>query len=113
MSVAVFELPEVHQAQKVPSLLFPLGLTHAFHLHAELDILADRKPREQSEFLKNQNAVCAWTMDRLTVDQHLAGSRLVQAGDQMQQRRFAAAGRSDDTQKFPCFHLQINIVESQ
>ncbi len=52
-------------------------------------------------------------MDRLAVDENLTRSRLVQAGDQMEERRFAAAGRSDDAEKFPCFHLQINIVESQ
>src|SRR5216684_2424924 len=113
MRVAVFELSEMHQTQKVSSLLFPLGLAHSFHLHAELDILADRKPWKQSQLLKNQNTVGAGTMDRLTVDQHLAGSWLVQAGDQMEECRFAAAGRSNDAQKFPCLHLQINVIESQ
>src|SRR6266852_7761479 len=113
MGVAVFELTEMHQPQKVSRLLLPFRLAHAFHLHAELDILADRKPGEQSEFLKNQNAVGAGTMDWLAVDKHLARRRLMQARDQMQQCRFAAAGRPDDAQKFSRSYLEIDAIEGQ
>src|SRR4030088_3057932 len=113
MVVAVLVSGEMHQTQKVSSLLFPLRLVYPSHLHAELAILAHRKPWKQSELLKNQNAVGAGTMDRLTVDKHLAGSGLVQADNQMQQCRLAAAGRPDDAEKLSCFHLQIDVVESQ
>src|SRR5258706_15572942 len=113
MSVAVFELREMHQAQVITGLLFPLRLADALHLHAELNVLADGEPGKEAEFLENQDAVSAWSLNAFAVDQDLAGSLLVQASDQVQQRRFAAAGRTDYAEELSGLYLEIDVVEGE
>ena len=113
MDVALFELCQMHEAQIVARLLFALGLGDAFHLHAELDVLADGEPGEQAVFLEDQDAVGARALHGFAVDQDLAGSLRVQARDQMQQRGLAATGGTDDADELSGAHLQIDVVESE
>src|ERR1700680_3724465 len=113
MSVAVFELREMHQTQIVSRLLFPFRLADAFHLHAELNVLPDGEPGEKAQLLKNQDAVGAWSLDPFAVHENLPRSLLVQARDQVEQRRLAATGRPHDAQKLPRLHLQIDVVQGK
>jgi hypothetical protein len=46
-----------------------------------------------------------------SADQNIARSRRVQAGDDVEQRGFAAARGADQNQKFAGFDFQIDVLE--
>src|ERR1700726_3213366 len=94
MGVTILKLPEMHEAQIVTGLLFPLRLADPLHLHSELDVLADGDPGKEAQVLENQDAVRARTLDRLAVHKYLTRSLWLQSGNQMQQGGLAASGRS-------------------
>src|SRR5215469_195861 len=107
MSVAVFELPEMHQSQIVPNFLLALRLGNDLHLHPELDVLGHGQPWKQAEFLENKNAVRTGTLNRLFIRQNLARSRFLEARDQVKQRGFSTTGRTDNAEKRSRAYLQI------
>ena len=67
----------------------PLG--DAGDLEAERHVLGDRPPREQRVALEHDAAIGPRSDDEGAVDPHLAGRRLVEPGDDVEQRRLAAA----------------------
>ena len=87
------------EAQIVLHLLFALGFGDVLHLHAELDVAANRQPGKQAEFLKDQDAIGPRPAHRRAIDQNLSRSLRLQTGDQVQQRGLAASGRTDDAEK--------------
>src|SRR6202045_542664 len=99
MGVTTLKLPEMHEAQIVTGLLFPLRLADPLHLHTELDVLADGEPGKKAQFLENQDAVRARPPDRLAVNKYLTRGLWVQSGNQMQQRGLAASGRPHHAEK--------------
>ena len=49
--------------------------------------------------LEDQDAIRSWALNRITVDQDLTRGLRMQARDQVQQRRLAAAGGTNDAKK--------------
>ena len=49
--------------------------------------------------------------DVLAVDQHAAGGRVLQPGDDAQQRRLAAAGRADEDDELAVLHLEVDALQ--
>ncbi len=104
------------------SALRDLGLQLVFHLFDEVTSLGDLErlpellvggrrravakvagdgPREQERLLRNDpdaapEVLSIDLLDVHAIDQHLAAGRVVEARDQVDQRRFAAAGAADD-----------------
>jgi len=58
---------------------------------AEGDILADREPGEERRLLEDQAAVGGRALDRIAEETDLARGRRLEPGDQVEQRRLAAA----------------------
>src|ERR1700758_4235629 len=67
MCITVSELPKVHQAKVVAGLLPALGFADAFHLHAKFNVLSDRQPGKKSQFLEDENSVCAWACHNVVI----------------------------------------------
>ena len=112
VNVAVLKFSQMHQAQIVLRLLAALGFGQAFHLHAEFDVLPDREPGKQSVLLEDQDAVGARALNGIAIHQDLAGGWSLQAGNQVQQSGFAAAGGADNAEKFSRANVEIDAVES-
>ena len=63
---------------------------------AEADVFAHGEPRENAVLLEDEDAARVRAVHRLAFDEHLAARRLEEAADDVEQRRFAAAGRADE-----------------
>ena len=66
---AVLELRKMNESQVVANFLLRSALLESFHLHAELDVLANGQPRKQSVLLEYQDAIGPRPVDSLVVDQ--------------------------------------------
>src|SRR5437773_7665839 len=62
-----------------------------------------RPPTSQSGFGHSRNATAA--------DPHFAFAGLVEAGDQVEQRRLARTGRAHEAEEFAFGDLEVEIVE--
>ena len=95
MRIGGGELLQLHQAQLLARDLLAFLLGYALHLQAEGDVAERGAPGKQlGEILEHDAAVHAVPGDRLAADADLAGGRRQEAGDDVEQRGFAAAGRS-------------------
>src|SRR5260370_35732006 len=113
MGITVPKLREMHEAQIVTGLVFPLRPADALHLHSELDVLADGEPGEKAQFLENQDAVGARPLDRLAVNQYLTRSLCMQSGNQMQEGGLAASRGPHDAEKLARPNLEIDVIKRQ
>jgi hypothetical protein len=78
-----------------------IGTADAIHAQAEHHILADGKPWKQRIALEDHTALAARAFYRMAIQQHLAATGHVQPRQNAHQRRFAAARRTDNAEKFP------------
>ncbi len=72
----------------------------------------DGLPRIQRVALEDHAPVGAWADDLIAFDEHDAGGRFVQTGDDGQQRRLPAAGGADQADQLAAVDLQVDLVES-
>ena len=79
--------------------------------HGEVDVLVDRQPGQQAVVLEHHGAVGSGAVDLLVLEQHGAGRDLGQPGDQVEQRRLAAAGMADDRDEFALVDGQLDVLE--
>ena len=101
MRVGLHELFELHQLELLARDLLALGLADPLHLQAEGHVSERRAPREQlGEILEHDAAIHAVAGDGLAADADLAGGRRQKSGDDIEQRRLAAARRADQTEEF-------------
>ena len=96
----------------------PLRLGHALDFQPEFHIAHDRAMRQQGEVLEDHPELAPAQFaqglgrqagDVLPVDVNPAGIGLVQAVDQAQQGRFAAAGQPHDDEDLPAHDFQGDI----
>src|SRR5205823_350190 len=80
----VAELRQVHQIEKPGDFIPPLRPPHAAQPQGQVDIALDGEPREQRRLLEHHADAAAGDLDG-------ASTRLIEAGDEIQQRRLAAA----------------------
>src|SRR5204863_2344111 len=77
VSVALPKFRKMNQPKVILNFFFSFGFRDVFHLHAELNILSNCQPREQAEFLKDQNSIRTGSAHGFTVDQYLSGALLM------------------------------------
>ena len=110
MRIGLLEALEAdHFDEFIDAVLFLL--VDAAGTQAERDIVIDGQPREQRVLLKHEAAVRAGGGDGRAVERQLALVHLDEAGDQTQERRFAAAGRADERHERASGNIERNIVE--
>ena len=78
---------------------------------AEAHVVEHRQPREQRVALEHHAAVGAGRLDAPAVEQHLAGGRPVEAGDDAQQRALAAARRAEDGDEVVLGDLEVGRAQ--
>ena len=97
-----------------------LALRHAREHERQIDVVLDREGVEQVELLKDEAEIVAAEggavgladgREVFAVEQHLAGGRLVEPGEDIQERGLAGAGFAHDGDVFAVFHAEIDVFE--
>ena len=100
------EVREVHHLEQLLAAFAPPLARRAGQLQRELDVAAHGQPREQRRLLEHQ---------RGAVGAHLDGARrrLVESGDEVEQRALPAAGRTEQADEFARRDVEADAVERQ
>ena len=96
-------------------LAFDLGARRALGPQREGDVVANRQVRIEPVALKHHGDAARarrHVVDDVAVDQELAGRGLLQARDDAQERRLAAARRPEQHHELAVAHLQADAVDS-
>ena len=116
----------VGAAQQAHGFQLPAGLgqaglfVHTLEHQRQGDILRRRHRGQQVVALKNESQMLLAELGQLVLGHfadfvlsyvHLAGRRLFQPGQLVQQRGFAAARLADDTAELALFYRQIDIIQ--
>ena len=104
---------QTDDVQPLQRHVFGAVAADAAHFQREHDVLLDRQPREQGVFLKHHSALRARFRDRFAVQQDFSGSRGFKPGQNPDQRRFAAAGGTDDRKKFAVMQPETDILQDR
>ena len=104
----------VHQFEVVldPIAHLPLVLAALEHgLYCQFHVLIAGQPRQQCVVLKYHRAFWSRLIHLAAIENGAAFGGLIQAGDNVQHRRFAATGVPDDGNKLAFGDLQADVVE--
>jgi hypothetical protein len=77
----------------------------------EADIFPYRHPRHERKVLEHDHAVQTGTGDFPTFEDDAAGARAFQPGDDIEQRRLAAARVADHGDEFALFDPEVHVLE--
>src|SRR4029077_20136319 len=94
-----------------PSPRMPDQRRHAFKLETELHVGEHGAPWKEAEFLKDHCPFLARPVDLLSVETELAAVRFQQTQENVEKRTLAAAGGTDQCQKFAFGNLQVKPLE--
>ncbi len=106
---------ELQEAQNSAAIVGAASAVANVDLFGELKVTVSRQRREKIKSLKDKADLSASDIgplgvrdlgEILAVDQYAAARRTQQSTEQMQQRRFAAAGRPHDGDEFAFFDLK-------
>src|SRR5439155_25649181 len=79
-------------------------------LEAEGDVLRDIEPRDQRRVLKHHAALGAGAAHAPALDEDLASVGLLEAGDEIEQRRLATARGADEAHELAAIDAQADVV---
>ena len=96
---------QAHCFQCIQRLLAPVAL------EAETDVVDDPFPRQQPRFLEHQPRVVTRLAERRGAGQQVAASRLIEAGEQAQERALATTAAPDHGDKLPRRNVQIDVTQ--
>jgi hypothetical protein len=113
VDVRLLETPQVDQRDVAIGELFALRLLAARDFETELDVRTDVEPRVERWLLEDDDALAPRLRDRPTVEQRFAFIRMIEAGDDVEQRRLPAAGRPDQADELTLADRQRNVVERE
>ena len=78
---------------------------------AEPDVVLHGEPRKDAVLLKDENAPRVRAVDGLAFDHDVPARGREEAGQDVQQRRFATARRADDDDELAFAHLEVHAFE--
>jgi hypothetical protein len=107
--VGVLEPLEPDQLHVVLDAARPLGVRQIEQ--AEPDVPLHGQPGEHAVLLEDDHPPPIRPDDRLAVDAHLPGGRLVEAGHDVEQRGLAAPGGADHHHQLAFVDLEIDALE--
>ena len=108
--VGVGEVPQPHQLQGRGDAA-PIDLEAPPGLGAEGDIVPHGPPRQERGVLEDEGPLGRRTGDRLAIDEDLSPAWRLQARQEAQDRRLAAAGLAHQGDEFAGVHPQVDVVE--
>ena len=115
---ALLQAGELHEVEEVQHALadFRLGRAAAAgpHRQAEGDVVEHRHVAEQRVMLEYEADIALTQVEAeriLLAEENASGGRLVEAGEDAQQRGLAGAGRAEQREKLARRHAQRNVVQ--
>src|SRR5690606_31035508 len=90
-------------------LLAPARALHL--LHREFDVLVGREPGQEAVILEHHRTLGTRFTDLLAVEDHTTARRLYQARDDVEHRRLAAAGVTDERDELTLLELEIDTLQ--
>src|SRR5260221_1248257 len=109
LRIGLLEALQTHQLDVVGDSLLALLLRQLEQ--SESDVSFHRLPREDAALLKDKNAARVRPAYHLAIDENLSAGRGNKTRDNVQQSRFAAAGRPEKADKFAYIHIQVDVIE--
>src|SRR5439155_22735701 len=87
----------------------------ADHLYfeTELDVRANVKPGVEGRFLEDNDPLAAGPIDKPAIEERLASGRMIETGNDIEQRRLSAAGRPDDADECPFIDRKRDAIDRQ
>ncbi len=109
----VLEAGQAHGIEPLRGLRPPLGLAHALDLQSERRIVGGGEPRQQPVLLEDAGDVAFLlaheVLHRAAVDPDLAGVKLLQPEQAVEQHGFSGAGRPHDRDVFAGPHREAEV----
>src|SRR6185503_13291791 len=111
-------LPMLLQADHLEVLVDgrrPLGLRHVAHAQREAHVLLGAEPRQErrARVLEEHDAILARAAHRRALEVHAAAARLLEAGEDIEQRRLAAARGAEQAEELALRDFEIDAVERE
>ena len=75
--------------------------------------VGNRQPRQETGLLKEEAAVGRWAVDRGAVGQNVAEGRAAEAGQEVEQGRFAATGLAQDGRQGACLEHEVDVDQDR
>ena len=91
--------------------LVALALAHAALAQTEADVFGDRQPRKQRVGLEHHATIWTGPGDGVAIQQHAAGARRLQPGDDPEQGRFSTAGRAENGDEIIGSNREVDRLE--
>jgi hypothetical protein len=110
--VALLEAGEADLVDVVSGDVVALALRRAAQLKPEGDVADHGRPRHQGEILEHEGALRSGPGDAPAVDENLAGGRLDEAGDDLEQGGLAATARSEQRGQRPPREVEVDVAQS-
>ena len=105
---------ELHELQCMRDARRDFGVGQPAHLEAEADVLRDRHVRKQRVVLEHHAEAALFRRQRVDarlVEPDAAARQLHQAGDAVERRRLAAAGRPEQRDEFAALDRERQLVQ--
>ncbi|MDT4823688.1 hypothetical protein FQZ97_569240 [compost metagenome] len=106
---ALVEAGQVHQGEHFAGTSLSLGAGHAGQFQTEGDIAEHVLPGQQGVVLEHHAALGAGAADENAVEADAPGAGADEAGDEVEQRGLAAAGRAQGHQQFAGAEVEGNV----
>ena len=112
--VAMAEVLELDEVQKLVDALCDLGFRPLAHLQSERDVVAHRHVLERSVVLEDEADVPLLRSERggvLSAEEDLSRVRGLEPGDDAEQRRLARAARAEESRQRSALDVERDVVE--
>ena len=109
--VIVLEAFEPDELEQLHGALAVGSADRAGDFAADDGVGEHRAPRQQAVVLEHKAAVGAGLAHGAAVEQHFAGRRVFEAGDDAQERGLAAAARPDHGNEFAALDVEIDAAQ--
>ncbi len=109
-------MPHLHPIEVVFNPLPTLGLAHAaaeYLIHRERHVVEAGQPRQQGVVLEHYRPLRPRACDLAVIADQPAFAGQGDTGDEVQQRRFAAAGMADQTDGLPLVDIKRDVLQCQ
>src|SRR2546428_2146503 len=113
MHISVPVPPQVDERNITVGQAFSLRSCDARYFEAELDVRAHVKPGVEGRFLEDNDPLAAGPIDKPAIEERLASGRMIETGNDIEQRRLSAAGRPDDADEFPFIDRKRDAIDRQ
>jgi hypothetical protein len=110
--VRMTKATKVHETKQLFDALASRFAINLCDFEGKRDVLLEREPRKERCILENDGAIGGWAVDHLPIEEDATLGRQNEPGEKVQDRRFSATRRADQTKRFTRRDVQRHIVQN-